>query len=214
MNINIPSIIIVAGKPGSGKSHFIKYWFYINRKNFDFGIVLTKTSFDDGYKFIPKDFIHPDYDEDKISALMKLQASLIKKGIYKKAFIILDDCLTKDFNNQVFQDLVTQSRHFNITLVISTQYIYKVNPTIRECANYAIIFRQSTKRSLEALYESFGQHFNKLDKFQQFVIDNTNDHQFVFVDINSSSDNINEIYKVMKVPDKIPKFTVKFNTKK
>ncbi len=80
MNINIPSIIIVAGKPGSGKSHFIKYWFYINRKNFDFGIVLTKTSFDDGYKFIPKDFIHPDYDEDKISALMKLQASLIKKS--------------------------------------------------------------------------------------------------------------------------------------
>jgi hypothetical protein len=214
MNITLPSIIIVAGKPGSGKSHLIKYWFYTNRNNFDYGIVLTKTSFDNGYNFIPKEFVHPDYDENKISSLMKLQANLIKEGIYKKAFLVLDDCLTKDFNYQVFQDLVTQSRHYNITLVISTQYIYKVNPTIRECANYAIIFRQSTKRSLEALYESFGQHFNNLNKFQQYIIDNTNDHQFVFVDINSTSNNINDIYKVMKVPDKIPKFTVKFHTKK
>jgi tRNA uridine 5-carbamoylmethylation protein Kti12 len=214
MNINIPSIIIISGKPGSGKSHLIKYWLFMNKKKFDFGIVLTKTSFDDGYTYIPKDFIHPDYDENVIQSLMKIQKKLIKDDIHKNVFLIIDDCLTKEFNTEIFQDLITQSRHYNITIIICTQYIYKVNPTIRECANYAIIFRQSTGRSLEALYESFGQHFEKLDTFSRYITDNTYDHQFIFVDINSQSDNINEIYKVYKVQEVIPKFKVKFNLKK
>src|ERR1700678_4112711 len=101
MNIQIPSIIILAGKPKSGKSYLIKYYMYEHRNVFDFGIVFTKTKFDDGYNYISSKFIHPDYDESIIISLMKIQEDLVKKGIKKNAFIIFDDCLSSAFNSQV-----------------------------------------------------------------------------------------------------------------
>jgi hypothetical protein len=206
MEIKIPSVIILAGKPQSGKSYLIKYFMYEHRKVFDYGIVLTKTKFNDGYNYIPSNYIHPDYDDTKIKSLMKIQADLHHKGVKKNAFIILDDCLTSETNSQTFTDLITQHRHYNITVIISTQYIYKINPTIRECTNYAIIFRPSTDRSIKALFESYGSHFNKLDDFKKYVIENTGEYQFVFVDVNSQSDEIGKIYRVLKAPSKIPYF--------
>jgi len=208
---NSCAVYIFSGKPKSGKSHLIKYFMYIHRNFFDYGIVLTKTKFNDGYDYVPDSYVHPDYNEDKIRSLMKLQADLVSDGIKKNAFVIIDDCLTKQFDKQLFTDLITQHRHFNITVIISTQYIYKINPTIRECANFAIIFRQSTTRSLNALFESFGSHFNKFDEFKNYIVKNTGDYKFILVDINSTSDNIDEIYKVMKAPENIPKFKLKFN---
>lgn len=213
MNIEIPSLIICAGKPKSGKSHLIKYIIYKYRHKFQYGIVMCKTSFNDGYDYIPEDFVHSKYDENKIKNLMKLQSKLIENGIINDCFLILDDCLTCDYNKELFTDLITQYRHYHITVIISTQYIYKVNPTIRECANYAMLFRQSTKRSIEAVYESFGAHFDNYESFKQYITNNTDDHKFIFVDINSDQDDIDNIYQVMKAPKKIPKFLLKFSEK-
>jgi len=153
------------------------------------------------------------YNEEKRKNLMNIQKKIIEKGIQKQSYIVFENCLTKEFNTQLFTDLITQHRHYNITIIMSTQYIYKINPTIRECSNYAIIFRQSTNRSLTALYESFGNHFNKFDDFKKFLIDNTSDHNFIFVDVNSSSENVDEIYLICKAPDKIPSFFIKFKNK-
>lgn len=214
MNIELPAIIIISGKPKQGKSHLINYFMYTQRKMFDYGIVFTKTKFNDGFEYIPDRFVHPNYYEDKLENMMKLQAKLIEEGIKKKCFVIFDDCLTSEFKNDLFQDLITQYRHYNMTIIISTQYIYKLNPTIRECANYVVIFRQSTKRSLDALYDSFGSHFDKYDDFKNYVINNTGNFQFILVDINSQSDDISKIYRVMKAPEKIPYFKLKYNTEK
>jgi hypothetical protein len=213
MNIKLPSLILVCGKPNSGKSYLIKYFMHTYQDKLSYGIVMSKTKFNDGFKYIPEKFIHPTYDEEKIKNLMKIQSDLKSKGIEKNAFIILDDCLTKEFNNELFTDLTTQFRHYNITLIISTQYIYKINPTIRECASYCIIFRQSTKRSLEALFDSFGTHFDNLNDFRNYITENTGDYKFIFIDVNSKDDNINKIYRVMKAPNKIPKFKLEFNKK-
>lgn len=214
MKINLPSVIIIAGKPGSGKSHVIRYFMYNNRKNFDFGIVMCKTNFNNSYEYLPEKYVHSNYNDEKIRKLMNLQSSLIKEGIHKKAFIIFDDCLTSEFNNQTFTDLITQHRHYNITCIISTQYIYKINPTIRECANYAIVFRQSTRKSVEAIYQTFGQMFYGINEFQNFINENTGNFSFIFCDINNTSEKIEDIYKIYKVPEHIPKFELKYNTKK
>lgn len=214
MNITLPCVCVLSGKPKQGKSHLIKYFMYLHRKYFDYGLVFTRTKFNDGYKFLPQDYVHSDYDESILKNLMKLQANLIEEGTQKKVFIIFDDCLSDDFKKETFTNLITQHRHYNITVIISTQYIYKINPTIRECAGYAIIFRPTTGRSIDALYESFGSHFNDREEFKKYVIDNTGDFQFIFVDVNSQEDGINKIYKVQKAPENIPDFNVKYKLKK
>ena len=211
MNMSIPCVCIISGKPKHGKSWLIKFFMYVHREMYDYGIVMTKTKFDNGYDFIPSKYIHPDYDKEAITALMKIQADLVEKGIKKNAFIIFDDCLSKEFDSQLFTDLITQHRHYNITVIISTQYIYKINPTIRECTNYAIIFRQSTDRSIQALYESYGAHFKREDDFKNYLMEHTGNYKFILVDVNSQSDDIKKIYKVLKAPSKIPEFKMKFN---
>ena len=212
MNIDIPCVLIFAGKPRSGKSHCIRYFMYTMRKKFHYGLVFTKTNFTNAYEYIPAGYVHPNYNEAKLRNLMSIQAELVKQGIQKQAFVIFDDCLTTQFNTELFTDLVTQHRHYNITVIISTQYIYKINPTIRECANYVIIFHQSTKRSNMALYESFGNHLNSLSDWMAYLMQNTGDYNFIFVNTNSPSNDTNDVYKVYKAPDKIPKFHLKYNT--
>lgn len=76
-----------------------------------------------------------------------------KQNQDKPAFIIYDDCLPqKAFKSEIFTNLITQYRHYNITVIIATQYIYKVPPTLREGTTYTAIFLQSTRRSIQAIF--------------------------------------------------------------
>ena len=70
------------------------------------------------------------------------------------------------------------------------------------------IFKQSTKRSIEALYESFGLNYGTYAEFERYLMENTENHQFIFYDFNSQ-----DPYKIMRAPNNIPNFMLKFNTK-
>ena len=58
--IELLCIMLFLGKPKSGKSHLIDYFMYLHQKQFDYGLVFSKTAFTDGFKYVPKDFIHSD----------------------------------------------------------------------------------------------------------------------------------------------------------
>ncbi len=53
--------------------------------------------------------------------------------------------------------------------MISTQWIYRVPPLLRECSSHVAIFQVQQKRSVQALYESFGYSFKDLQTFKDFV---------------------------------------------
>lgn len=215
LNITIPSLCIICGKPASGKSYVIRYLMSCYRKKFDYGIIFSNTAaFNNGFDYVPQQYVHSAYSERPIKNLMELQKGLIQKGVRKRAFIIFDDCLSGEFNSDVMNSLVSQFRHYLITVIISTQYCYKaLTPLIRECCTYACIFRQSSDRSVNATYESFGQHFRSEKEWKEYLMLNTGDHKFLFIDVNSQSDNIADIYKVYKCPDNIPPFKLIYNTK-
>ncbi len=100
---------------------------------------------------------------------MAIQKTQIEaNGSAPRAFLILDDLLSqKAFSSQTFINLSTQFRHFNISIIISTQYIYRLSPTFRESASHAVIFKQTTMRSITALYESYGSRFENDIRFRQ-----------------------------------------------
>jgi len=209
--LNKPFFLIIAGKPGSGKSHLIKFIMMINHPNysndpFEYGIVFTKTKFNGNYDdYIPDKLVHCMYNEQILANLLKMQADT--QGAHR-AFLILDDCLEeRAFRSQLFTDLCTQFRHYNISFILSTQYIYKVPPTLRECSTGAIMFRQTTDASMDALWRSFGQWFGKCQDFKQYLLENTGDHKFIFFQPETShEETIDEVYKVMKSPANIPRF--------
>ena len=84
------------------------------------------------------------------------------------AFVVFDDCLeAKQFSSDLFKDLIQNYRHYNISPIISTQYINRCEVVNREFASHVIIFKQYSKNAIESIYNSFGQRFNFINFIQR-----------------------------------------------
>ena len=215
MNITIPGFVILCGTQGQGKSHVICYLMYMNRKKFDWGLVFCNTDFSglSGFDYIDKRFVHPKYNEAALVNLKNIQKKAIEAGKSPSAFVIFDDCLFGDqWKSIEFQSLMTQLRHYRVTVIISTQYPNRIPPMFREQAWQAIMFRPKVARAINAQFESFGSDFDSVNDFKKFIIEHTTiKYQFVFFDATSDGDTIAERYQVLKSPANIPKFTIKFS---
>ena len=213
MQLTKPFSILICGRPGSGKSQLIRFILCENSADystdpFKFGIVMCNTSFNNSYDYIPDNYVHSKFDISIIENMMMIQEST---NAVHRAFLVLDDCLPQgEFNNQIFTRILTQFRHLNISIIIATQYIYKVPPTFRECATHVAIFKQTTKRSFSALFESFGSYFESLNDFMNYVQSNTGDYKFILYSVNSSSKEIKDLYQVKKAPKRISEFNYSF----
>ncbi len=214
-NLDIPALILIVGAQGLGKSHLIRYLMNKMRKKFDYGLVFTNTFFDDNpFDYIDAEYVHPEYDEDKLQNLMDIQAKLIEKGVKKNAFVIFDDCIDdpNQFNSPVLKRLCTQLRHYNITVIFSTQYCNALPSRMRTNAMSVFMFYTDTKNNLEALYNSFGQSFETYNDFKSFLLSHTGNYKFIYFN-KMKSNNQKDNYIVMKCPPKINKFKIKFNNK-
>lgn len=197
-----PAITLISAKPRSGKTQFIKYMIctlFMERK-IKYGLVFCPTLFNGSYNFIPEQFTYSMYDERIIKNLMRLQVrQIIEKGKdnVEPAFIVLDDCIGSiNFDSPLFQKLISRYRHYNITIFIATQYLFKIPPLIRDCTTYFICFNQTTKKSIDAIHETFMQDFNYKTCYQ-FIKKNTKDYHFIVVDNEEAEENK---YTVSKVP--------------
>jgi hypothetical protein len=209
LNLNQTGLIIVTASMGSGKSYLVKYIVYNNRDYFDYGIVFSQTAFNDcNFEYIPKNYIYSSYNPQKLKNLMILQKKQ-PESQRKRAFVILDDCV---FDSWVyckhFNQLITQVRHYNVLVIITTQYINKVTPVIRENAFQVAIFHSDIERSLKALYESYGQMFNDYNTFKKWLMDNTGEHKFIWY--NRKENKKENRYKIMRCPENIPRFKLNY----
>lgn len=206
--------MLIAGKPASGKSHFIKYLMMNLHRDYSndpikYIVVFTTTKFNRAYSdYIPEQFVHDAYYPEVLESLLKIQSS---NGASCRAAVIFDDCLPqKAFTSQLFLNLCTTFRHYRVDVIISTQYIYRVPPVVRECATRVVIFRQTTGRSIQALFESFGSWFNSGKEFANFLLASTGNYKFIYFIANSSSDDRAKVYKIKKCPAKIPEFKYEY----
>ena len=215
LTITIPGFVIINGYMGSGKSHLIKWLVHKYRKQFDYAVVFCNTSFaGDSFKYIDPKFIHPTYEEEKLIAIMDLQADLVKQGVKKNCLLIMDDCLDDNqFKSPPFKRLCTQLRHYNITCIISCQYPNAIPPRFRTNAFQSAIFFMGTEKALKALYESYGQMFETFRDFKGFVMKNTGNYNFILYDSKNLSPKIEDKYKVYCCPVKIPNFTLTIKAK-
>jgi hypothetical protein len=215
MQLEKPFFLLIAAKPNSGKSHLIRYIMTLNHADyhkdpFKYGVVFTNTSFNNGYDYIPSDYVHAQYNPDIIAKLMQIQ---IKNNCSHRAFCLFDDCLPlKGFNSQVWIDLATQFRHYNISLIVSTQYIYRIPPTQRECCTHFAMFYQATSRSINACYETIGSYFDNQKEFSKFITERLGNHKFVLFDTrgNIDSNDKNILYPVMTCPPKVKEVAYQF----
>lgn len=217
MEFKNPGFTIITGPCGQGKSHLIRLLMKKQKKVFDYVVVFCQTSFGaDSFDYIDKKYIHPAYSEKVLRNIMNIQKKLIKRSAAssasssgakdKKVMVIFDDCLDRRaFRSQIFQDFVTQYRHYNASLIISTQYPNLLTTTMRSNCFKSITFRVSTNVALKALHESYGQEFDFGD-FKEKVLALPKYHFIIF-------DTISGGHQVMVAPAEIPRFKIKVNNK-
>lgn len=222
--IKTPCMIVIAGKSKRGKSYLIKYIITMLgiQKKFKFGLVFVKTKFNGGYDYFDSNKVIEGYNERLLRNYLNTLKEYGEKnpvtpeqklrGVRTNippSLIVFDDIIGNvDLNSGIMSQFLTTYRHYNITVICAVQYIFKIPPVFREQVDIAVMFEQSTEKSIKALYESYGQHFETFKKWKDFLMEYTNKpfHCLIF---NEDGDD-NDRYFRYKAPSAYPDVTFKF----
>ena len=199
---NIPGLYLLIAPPGSGKTSLIRFEIFkgAQKKTYNFVFIFTSTP-DDYNDIINSDYIYTRFSEDSLARIMKFQ----KDNPGCRILLIFDDMVgAMNFNSDLINQLVTQYRHYNLGVVIATQYCKKIPPTTRESCTKAFILGLNSRDAFKACFESFGQVFQKLNVFQNYIEKNTMNHNFIVIDNKTRDPNLRFTIKKIDI-NTIPK---------
>ena len=203
MDIKTPSLILMSACPGSGKSHMIKHLIHILAKanRFKYGKVFTGTSFTSFFKkFLPAKAVSA-YNANSLRAFLKMQKTKKEtSGNSPPAFLIFDDVLgCVKFNDKLILHVLTTYRHYNLVVILASQYLYAIPPFIREASTYVFVWHQKTNRNLDAVYQSYGASDYEPKDFRKMINDTTRE-RFVALLINNNEYETSRKYTKYKAP--------------
>lgn len=206
LGVSMPGLTILNSKSRGGKSHLERYIFWKNQHRLHLGISFSNTGRErNNLDWVPPEFKHFKFDETILRAFLALMKTLPPETL---GFVLIDDDMT-GFNSPALLEAATQTYHNNIWVIITTQHVNKIPPSIREQAFQVALFKMETKRNLTAAYESYGQDFYDQKKFESYVMDPkyTGDHRFLWKDKSQDKP-----WKCLRCPPIIPEFKLKYGS--
>jgi len=197
-------VIVIVAKRNSGKSYLLRDILYHKRHALKSGIVFSPTEEGTGFfgKFIPGLFIYSEFDRDAIQRLIDRQKKLSKQGKADPVFLVLDDMAydKKVFNDKIMRNLVFNGRHYKINLLICSQYLIDMPPSLRSNVDYLITLRDNTNR--EKLHKHMFSIFRTFDQFNAVMDVVTENYGCLVLDNISHSNNIEEcVFHYKAKPD-------------
>lgn len=201
IDFSVPQVVVCVGKPKRGKSNAVK-WFVlknaVDNKIFKYGIVFSKTAkMNSDYSYVPQDYVYEDFNplilQQFIDGISKLEDK-------PPCFCIVDDqqgLLNR--NDPTLLNFISIHRHLNCSIFFNFQYLFGSMPTLRECTTIAVLFNSKGKRTIEGLFENFGQLFDKYDEFKNYFLALTSE-KYVAMLYLQDEDNIEENYLWFKSP--------------
>jgi len=120
------------------------------------------------------------YLDDILNDIVKNQKSKAKEE-REPVLIVLDDCLDYLKKSKRLDSLPSYSRHYNISIIISTQ-VYNALPTkLRKNASCYLIARIYNNKDLQNIEEEIGANFSDF-KTNYDKATNKEKYSFLFVD--------------------------------
>jgi len=200
------SVVVAIGKRRVGKSNLIADLLFHHR-SFPSGTIISGTeSVSRHYgNFVPKMFIHNDFNPAIIANIIKRQ-TLIKRQFDKEVaetgssnmdmrnFLVLDDCLhddkwTRDVGTRF---LFMNGRHIKTMFIIALQYAMGIPPNLRTNIDYVFIYRESIMANRERLWRQYAGMFPDFDSFCQVMDQCTQNFECLVIDNTSCSSKIED----------------------
>ena len=198
----------------SGKSYTLRYLLseMLLKRKLKFGIVFTTTKHNDGYNWLPDDYVYGSFTKARLESYINWLKKIKKeKGSIPENFIVLDDCINSlPQGEKWWNEFLSTYRHFNITLFVTTQHINRCQPLFREQASFAYIFQLHTLGSIKACYESYGQLFRTIKAFQAFIEKHTEKEYQCVVWAKEAKPIVAQKYKTLKAPVRKKEITFEF----
>lgn len=219
MNITHPSVFFLYGAGGSGKTSLIKYRVRqgLIKGLYDFVVVFTSpsTKADGDYDWVQpqKYVVTKNYAKVLQNIIDEQGADNSRRGV-----VIFDDVTGQinweasvgdegDQRSKCYYRIATEWRHLNLSVMIAIHYVYKIPPTLREATNECAIYKQTTKRSIVSLHDTYGQqNFPKYADFMNYLNNNTKEFQFLFWQKAPPPGAKN--FVPMKCPHPLPEFVI------
>lgn len=203
---------IIYGQRRSGKSTWLKWFLWTQQHNYDRVVFFSSTNFNGNFQKImnPK-LTYPRYDENVMQAILDAQAAT-PEGEREKVLVILDDVLDEEsqFRKRGKNPLVTvytMGRHYNISVIMCTQYAKSIPTSWRRNVDFAVIFYTFSPDMAEIYYKEYGALMSRT-QFMSILKRSTQDHQALVVKPCTKSCTIQDYYQLSRALTNLPKFYI------
>ncbi len=194
-----PITCIVVAKRGMGKSVFIRDLMWHNRDFFyDVLVFAGSIAVERDYEgVVPASRIVRGYVEKRLERLMKRceeWARLSEEhGLPKRQVaVILDDvaCNKKVFNSKAHIEAQMNGRHINLSILVVTQFVTLIPPTIRGQADLVASLREPVLDTQRKLYKFFFGCVETFAEFRRIMAKVTDNYGLLILDGRSTSSKI------------------------
>ena len=169
--------ILIIGKRGFGKSLIIKNLIkhYNEKYNITKCVVISQTEkFNKFYGNFIDGKIYDELNDNLINNIINYQ-----KMNMDDLLIIIDDSIKHKFRSNVFNDMIINGRHYNITLIMALQYSF-FSPEIRMNIDHIFLSNDEIISSRKKLYEHYCGCFSTFKKFND-AFNKLNNFNFMFI---------------------------------
>jgi ABC-type polar amino acid transport system ATPase subunit len=105
-------VVMLVGKRGTGKSVLLRDLLSHLSREYDGGVAMSPTpeSQDMFREFMPDSCVYDEYSSEKIGEIVTKLREFNHMGIYKRVFVLLDDCM---FDSKVLKSIQMRDIHMN-----------------------------------------------------------------------------------------------------
>jgi len=144
------------------------------------------------------------YNEKLLAQFWKKAKAISHRG--KNILLVFDDCIgSVNRKAPIVDEVFSNHRHNNVSILVAMQYPNKLPTLIRKVSWQACIFKQGTRWSQKAIYDSYGEDYGSVKEFVDYM-NSLPKYGFICADTTKSGP---EKYKKMKAPAKIARFYYK-----
>lgn len=126
--------------------------------------------------------------------------------------VIFDDITgVVRFKKEIYDKVVTRFRHFSRelgwTLLVGIHYANRLTTTMKEAASQCVIFEQTSKNSINSLYENYGQLcFSTYNEFRDYLKKFAIKRQYQFILFTKEGPKNWPMFQPAVIPYPLPEF--------
>ena len=199
-------VVVFIGRRDTGKSFLVRDLLYYHQ-DIPIGTVIAGTEAGNGFysNYVPKLFIHDEYNSAIVENVLKRQKIVIKQTKKEKdtygsstidgrAFMILDDCLWDNTwaKDKMMRLLFMNGRHWKIMTIITMQYPLGVPPNLRTNIDFVFILREPYLTNRKRIFENYAGMFPTFESFCQVMDQCTENFECLVICNNARSNKLED----------------------